>query len=163
MFLKSTKKAITLIEIVAVIIVLGVAVTTLINLLFEVTRRANFSEEVALANFYTQGLMEEIVSKRFDENACCSWTAVADLGASADGEDPADKTTFDDVDDFHGFSDIPQSSYARSVVVEYQELSTSTWQAASSPPTDFKKITVSVTKANGEAGTVEMESLVSGY
>ncbi|MBU2437380.1 MAG: type II secretion system GspH family protein, partial [Candidatus Omnitrophica bacterium] len=93
------KRAITLIEIIAVIVVLAIAIPTLSIMLVNASWSSARSEALADAAIYAQELMEEIKSKRFDENASSPWSST--LGVDS-AESSSDRTTFDDVDDFVG-------------------------------------------------------------
>lgn len=116
-------KGITLIEMVAVIVVLGISVPVLLTMWSDVAWRSSRSEAMADAMFYAQQLMEEIKSKTFDENTESPWSA--SLGPNGGESYP----NYDDVDDFNGYSDSPATNYSRSVVVDYIRLVGTAWQA----------------------------------
>ncbi|HDN85679.1 MAG: hypothetical protein DRP81_05035 [Candidatus Omnitrophota bacterium] len=62
-----SKKGITLIELIVVILILTIGISAMLGLLGETVRRVNVAEEIAIATFYAQEKMEEIKSKGFDE------------------------------------------------------------------------------------------------
>ncbi|MCD6228313.1 MAG: prepilin-type N-terminal cleavage/methylation domain-containing protein [Candidatus Omnitrophica bacterium] len=62
-----SKKGITLIELIVVILILAIGISAMLGLLGETVRRVNVAEEIAIATFYAQEKMEEIKSKGFDE------------------------------------------------------------------------------------------------
>ena len=62
-----SKKGITLIELIVVILILAIGISAISGLLGEIVRRVNVAEEIAIATFYAQEKMEEIKSKDFDE------------------------------------------------------------------------------------------------
>ena len=62
-----SKKGITLIELIVVILILTIGISAMLGLLGETVRRVNVAEEIAIATFYAQEKMEEIKSKDFDE------------------------------------------------------------------------------------------------
>ena len=62
-----SKKGITLIELIVVILILAIGISAILGLLGEIVRRVNVAEEIAIATFYAQEKMEEIKSKDFDE------------------------------------------------------------------------------------------------
>ncbi|GEM_PF-2459526 len=62
-----SKKGITLIELIVVILILAIGISAILGLLGETVRRVNVAEEIAIATFYAQEKMEEIKSKDFDE------------------------------------------------------------------------------------------------
>lgn len=146
------RRGLTLIEMVSIIVVLGLAIPILLTMWADVAWRSSRSEVVADAIFYTQQLMEEIKSKGFDSNSSSPWTNAINIGVDS-GEDRADKDTFDDVDDFvtlclPGYSNhptcdktctdtrvtVPANLYSRSVRVEYVYLDASrNWQPCATP------------------------------
>ena len=177
-FLKSFRKGVSLPELLAVIIVLSIAVPTLLSLLASVTERSSFSEEIATAGFYAQELMEEIRTKRYDEEISTRWTSSGNFGVDA-GENAGDRTTFDDVDDYvgctHATVTSPATGYSRSVTVEYVMLDVNDrWQPCGTPVNCidevdctscnhccYKRVTVSVVRNGGLAGPVNLELILS--
>jgi hypothetical protein len=119
----------------------------------DVAWRSSRSEVISDAIFYSQQLMEEIKSKRFDNRTSSPWTNSADLGVDT-GETRSDKNTFNDVDDFKtvclpgdsGYPTCdktctdtlvttPANRYIRSVIVEYVYLDASNdWQLCCTNP-----------------------------
>jgi len=163
------KKTLTLIELIVVIVILGLAIPVLMGLLTQANLNVLHSEFVGSANFYAEELMEEIILRRFDENESSPWSTSLGPDTSTLGidgstqENYTDHNNWDDVDDYNGYSDVPHKGYTRSVSVEYEQLNGTTWQAASSVPTDYKKITVSVSKTSGNMPAVRLVALVGGY
>lgn len=175
-----TSKGITLIEMIVVIVVLGIAIPPLLNMWADVSWRSSRSETLADASFYTQELMEEIKTKRFDEKTSGPWTNTSGFGATADGENSGNRSTFDDVDDFVNCADTtvinPASGYSRSVSVDYARLNafSNTWEGCGSqicqPSGDcaacneccYKRVTVSVSRAN-PAVDANMVTIVSAH
>jgi len=163
------RKSITLIEMIVVIVVLSLA----IPVLFGVFRQANLnvidSETIATSGFYAEELLEEIRLKRFDEHESPPWSNTLGPDNATTGidgstlEDSSDHKNWDDVDDYNGFSDNPATGYIRSVTVEYMELNANTWQPASSVPTDYKRVTVSVSRSDGIGIPVSLVFLAGGY
>lgn len=157
------KKAITLIEMIAVIVVLAIAIPTLSIMLVNASWSSARSEALADAAIYAQELVEDIKSEQFDENNSSPWSST--LGVDS-AESSSDRTTFDDVDDFVGCTDIsvttPATGFSRWASIDYVELSGTTWQAAASPPTDYKRITVTVSR-NGLVDNVSLVTIVANY
>ncbi|MCU0651193.1 MAG: hypothetical protein MUC52_03055 [Candidatus Omnitrophica bacterium] len=144
-------KGISIIEMVIAIVVVGLAIPPLARNWFDVTTRSIRSERSADAAFYGQELMEEIRTKRFDEEINPPWTTAAQFGAKRpDENDETTRAKFDDVDDFAGYNDT-LNGYRRWVAVNYANITASTWQSAAAE-TDFKRVAVSVTR-NGTAAT----------
>ena len=136
----------------------------------------NNNQEIAAATL-ARGLMEEIMSKKFDENNSSPWTAPANLGFDTGetrfGTPP--NGCFDDVDDYsnnyteptppltignqvmNGQGGTPNyTGFSRTVVVEYVNADMS----VSGTQTDFKRVTVTVTAA-GIVKTVLVEVIVN--
>lgn len=121
---------------------------------FLLGHRANrIGEYTALTAQLAKELLEEVQLRKFDQTqpdarpAYPSYSLSA-LGTDA-GENPADKKTFNDIDDFRGWTESPPTDplqralpglagYQRSVTVSYvkPDLSVST------TTTDFKRVTV---------------------
>ena len=113
---------------------------------------SNFNEAVLVAADLGQSLIEEIHSKAFDENTILGAVdATVDLTAPNllnhdSGEDYDESTTFDDVDDYNGFSrDYPDKlldNFTTSVKVYY--VNTSNPSTISSLRTFAKKVEVTI-------------------
>ena len=153
------KKAITLIEMVAIIAVVGLAIPPLMLMWQDLSYRSARATAISQATFYAQELMEEIKSKDFVDPDDPTNPALGPNGETY--------PNFDDVDDFNGCTDsrvtTPASGYARSVTIDYVSLNTGTdpdsWEASGSP-TDYKRITVSVSHRFGDSSLV---TIVSGF
>lgn len=164
------QKGLTIIELVVVIVVLGLAIPPLLTSWANIGWRFVRSESLADATFYAQELMEEIKSKRFDEKTVSPWTSSIDFGYDT-GENGNNKDTFNDADDFvttgtRSCTDplviAPATSYSRSVTVDYVTLSTNTWIPSASP-TNFKRVRVSVSHSRGLVKDVTLVTIVSAY
>jgi MSHA pilin protein MshD len=159
---KPNTKGITLIEMVIIISVLGVAIPGLLKNWADVSWRSVGSELLADATFYARGLLEEIQSKNFDEktapNPSWSTTLGADTGETS-------SSLFDDVDDFNGYSDLPGGGFTRTVAVAYILLSGSSWVDATpaQSPTDYKRVTVTVAHNNNFVKSIQLQTIVSYY
>lgn len=137
-------------------VIVSLAVVSLMTVLI-LAIKANYSSEAALvAGELAQELLEEVRLRKWDEGRAdarpgypaYSKTAPGDLGPDA-GETALSKTTFNDVDDFQGWSESPPqdpvgralsgfSRYKRTVTVQYVDSSL----AASGSATDYKLVTV---------------------
>lgn len=135
-------------------IVLSLALVALVPM-FILSMRANkASEKVAVATHLCQELLEEVRLHRWDEATPAPAVHIAAggaLGVDA-GETASDKRTFDDVDDFDGWTESPPqdpvmrplaafATYSRSVAVGYLNAS---FQPAGAP-TDLKRVSVCAT------------------
>lgn len=155
----------TLVEIIIAIALMAIALVPLtMSFSFTAGRSADAMIEVRLVEL-GQAYIEEILSKRFDENSApggappCSSvsTACGAIGAEA-GETRA---TFDDVDDYHGIDEMPpldslgnvRAGYDR-FRVEVEVAYASAAEVASyglDASTDLKKILVRVHPPVGTA------------
>ena len=89
----------TIIELVVVIVVLGLAIPPLLTSWANIGWRSVRSESLADATFYVQALMEEIKSKSFDENSSSPWSS--SLGPeSGESRTGTGASAYDDVDDY---------------------------------------------------------------
>lgn len=113
-------------------IVLSLALVSLMPLFVLSVRANKNAERVAVATHLATELLEEIRMRRFDEASPVPAKPVLNLsplGVDA-GESASDKATFDDVDDFSGWTEAPPSDplgrplaafkdYSRTVLVGY--------------------------------------------
>jgi MSHA pilin protein MshD len=150
----SQQRGFTLIELVAFIVVIGISVTA-IGIVFQhsVVRIQDpliHSQLVSMA----QSQLDETLSRRYDENtptggvpACGSLTPCAGIGLDA-GEVLTTVSTLDDVDDFNGYQDIPQTGYQRTISVVNAGADFGVTAAHA------KRITVTVTAPQGQSVSV---------
>ena len=172
-----SKKGFTLMEMLAVIVLMGAAIPPLLTMWADIAWRSGRTEAIADAQFYAQELMEEIKSKSFDERKINDtgprWSNPGEFGVFDGGESA--RADFDDVDDFSAYSDIPSSGYSRSVAVDYVRLSASNiWQncalACSNTITNcstcdqccYKRITVTVSRG-GMVNNISLTTIVSTH
>jgi len=116
--------------------------------------------------------MDEIKSKRFDENIFpAAVTPPGSLGLDS-GEAHTSRGKCDDVDDFNNLTQSPPKnidgslisgfeSFTRSVRVEYAVLNASNRWVSSSSATNYKRIVVTV--SHPEIANVVLETIVSYY
>ena len=158
----------TLIEMVAVIVLMGTAIPPLFTLWADIAWRSSRAEAIDDSTFYAQELMEEIKSKAYDENGASPWSP--NLGPNAESY-----PNYDDVDDFNGYSDTPASGYTRAAMVDYIMLSGTSWGScgavANCNGTNcstqctaccYKRITVTVSRG-GLASNISMNTIVSSH
>lgn len=177
-------KGITLIEMVAVIVVLGTSIPFLMTMWSDTTWRSARSEALVDGSFYAQQLMEEIKTKRFDENSASPWsgslgpdTSTVGLNGTAN-ETAIGRDNWDDVDDFNGYTGSPAAGYNFCVTVDYISLSGTTWSGTCSPNspttctkptctsanrTDYKRIIVRVWRTDNVLSDISLVTMVSGY
>jgi MSHA pilin protein MshD len=169
--LHSRRGGFTLIEIVMIIVVISIAIPALLIILGQGTRQSVDAELQVSATNVAQALMEEIKTKRWDENSPIPpGTYTTTLGPELPGE-PWDIThsNYDDVDDYHnlyansGNTDavtIGGVTYTRDVQVCYVQASDLN-TCVDSTTTDYKRIRVTATNPN--LGSVELVTLVTNY
>lgn len=145
------RRGFILVEASIAYIVLSLALVSLMPLFILSIRANKNAERVAVATQLATALMEELRMRRFDEASPVPPRAIANPGALGvdSGESAADKTTFDDVDDFNAWSEAVPSDplgrpltaftgYSRTVVVRYVDGTL----AAVGGPTHRKRATV---------------------
>ena len=111
--IKNNRRGINLIELVLVIVILSISIPPLIGMLADVTKRSTEAELYYKGIVAGRDLMEEILTKRFDEKTTKTGGSWSNIGS-----DPGD-TVYDDVDDYDGFVDDSVSGYRREVSVHY--------------------------------------------
>jgi prepilin-type N-terminal cleavage/methylation domain-containing protein len=170
------KRGMSLMELIAALVVAGIAIPALLTVWSTISWQAIRSEGTADASIYAQGLMEEIVSKQYDEQDESPWSST--LGR--DGESAANASAYNDVDDFINTADpritSPAPGYTRWASVEYViRNATNTWGACQAAPVCgtvndcstcneccYKRITVNVRK-NSLPVNVSLSMIVAGY
>jgi len=111
-----TTKSITLIELVIAIVVFAVAIPPLLGMVSDVVRKHTQGETVYKATVLGRDLLEEILTKRFDEKTTKTGGEWSTIGPDAGETDVSD---YDDVDDYDGLNEEPISGYTREVSVHY--------------------------------------------
>jgi len=148
-------RGMTLIELIVIIVVMGLAIPALIANLANITWRSAQSQAMGDSLSYARNLLEEIKAKDFsdpddpDNNT---------LGANADDVYP----NYNDVDDYNGYNDTPAAGFSRRAAVDYVNLSASQW-AGSASPTDFKRVNVTVSSNSRFTGNITLEYVASAY
>lgn len=154
------RAGISLIELVAVIVVIGVSIPALLTGWADISWRSVQAESLADATSYGQALMEEVLSRRFDEVNDPPWTAPAQFArARTDENDETSRQAYDDIDDYQGFNESLAGGYVRNVSVNYMNLSGSAWQQ-SAAVTDYKRVRVAVVRSGRAGANITLEALV---
>lgn len=151
--LRRDQRGITLIDLIVVIVIVGIALPPMIGLFIQQMRQSTFGVNVTRANHLASTLFEEIRSKRGDENAGAPSTALGpELGET--------RLTYDDVDDYHGLNESPPKDSLGNDVADSagfrQQVSVCYVAGADlntciGGVTLYKKITVTVTDPEGRA------------
>lgn len=158
-------KGFTLIELLVVITILGIVGGALALPLIQGMGSAYQAEQRLIALLLAQSLLEEIHSKCWDETEATPSPCTGKVFPSSLGPDPGEtRATFDDVDDFEGWTASPPqdargtpllqyAGYTRQVSVCYVDpgdLDTCLPTGTSS----YKRIQVTVTSPQGESVTL---------
>ncbi len=140
----SKQRGATLIEAIVFLVVIGVALTALLSVFNEKVVKSVDPVVRARALEVAQAQLDEILSRKFDQNtptggipACDTSGAVACLGIGAD-------TAYDDVGDYHGFTDTSDALYPVSVAV------VSAGADLGLPSVQARRITVTVGMPGGD-------------
>lgn len=164
------QRGFNLIEVVIGLVLLSLALLYITNVLSGFSRQSVDPIQQVRAAELGHALLNEILGKAFDENSNSGGSALrcsdqaggpacsATMGPDGSESDPDD---FDDVDDYHGFSDTDQlldsavsyqsiyANYSLAVSVAYDNNPEN--DATSDHIYAYKLITVTVTTPNGEA------------
>lgn len=135
-------RGVTLLELVAAIVIMALAIPVLLRVHADVGIKSIRAEAISMATFYAEQMLEEIKTRRFDENTSSPWSAT--LGPESGETYP---TGFDDIDDFNGRVDTPATVYRRTVTVDYVVLNGANW-VHSAASTNFKRVVVSVSRTD---------------
>jgi len=163
MTIESTQRGVSLIEMLVAIVVFGLAIPPLTRSWYDVTTMSTRAEAMADAGAAAAWLMEDITARRFDEDLNPPWTPKASFGAKR--PDEADETnwdTYDDVDDFDGYTTTDTDGFTRMVEVAYATLNGSQWEACTTE-TDFKRVTVRVSRPRMGVVNVTMTTIIGRY
>lgn len=164
------KKGFSLIEIIMIIVVVSIAIPALLILIGGEAGRGVEPELRITATNVAQQLMDEIMTKCWDETATTAANCGGTVSYSNLGSDSGDT---DDIDDYIGVSSITVGgiSYSRSVqvcYVPYNDLKISTCPTQGAPPgtdgTDYKRIAVTVTAPSTNWGSsVVLTTVMTNY
>lgn len=92
----------TLIELVASIVLIGITLTLLFTMIFPAVRQGSIPLVQTRATQFAQAIMDDIISKRYDEQTAVGGGICSPCSASL-GADSGETTrgSFDDVDDYN--------------------------------------------------------------
>jgi Tfp pilus assembly protein PilV len=145
------RRGFLLIEASTATLVLSLALVTLIPVFILALRSARQMEQITAGTQLSSQLMEEVCLRKWDTATPRPPIYIAGKTAlgTDQGETASDKRTFDDVDDFNGWTESPPrdpmmnpmpdfAAYTRSVTVKYVNADLS----AASGLTDYKYVSV---------------------
>ena len=164
------QKGFTLVEIIVGMVVLAIAITLLTVIIFPQAQRSVEPVLQARAASLGQALLEEIVSKAFDEQSDrfggqlrCSEAGAPPCSTQLGPEPSETRATYNDVDDYHGLNTIENAVganladyYAGFDVLVQVCYSSPTGTCIASPTTEqmrFKRVEVTVTTPTRQAFT----------
>lgn len=167
------RRALTLVDVVVALAVLAIAIPTLLTVTAQIAQRSVRSSTTLRSTRAGQELMEDLLSVAFDELAAAdangNWSTTLGPDIATKGRDGvanesvSNKATFDDVDDFNGFSETLTGAYPgfrRSVTVAYvrpPDLNTPLTVPNPAPAgwtPSYKRVVVTVTPPVGQAVTL---------
>lgn len=150
----SGREGYLLVEASITIVVLATALVAIIVVLALCAKSTTNSEAALTSGQLAGGLMEEIRLRRWDEKTAMDGGRIKSPSAIGDdnGESAGDKTTFDDIDDFHGWTESPPkdplgqpktefAQYTSSVTVIYVTSTLAPFSGGGTKP-DYKRIGV---------------------
>lgn len=143
-----------------VIVVLAVGLPVILMMLGQDVRQGVYAEARVVSAQNAQALMEEIRSRRWDENAVAPPYSIP-LGPEAGEVRTACSglpNAYDDVDDYNGYAETC-SGYSVAVQVCY--VNSANLNACVGGPTDFKMIRLTVT--HQLSGTTELTTMMSNH
>ncbi len=154
----TTSRGMTLIETVLAMVVLGMLLGSVAQGVALSIRMQRSTAERVRGEILATDLLELIIALPYGEP-----DGSVTIGVDA-GESPADRATFDDIDDFHGWVEttplradgLPRSDlhgWERSVSVVWGTLGNT--QAAAIGETGLKKVSVTVTHLGKKVATVD--------
>lgn len=155
-------RGVTLVEAVASIIVLSIAIPPLVSLFTEVAAHDAHHTQQSVAVTYADALMEEVVSKAFEDPG---------EATGSFGTEEGSRAAFDDIDDFDGLSNSPPeridgtslsdySGFTRSVAVDnVTAADPDPATPAADGTTEFKRIRVTVAWTGAGGGEFTITTL----
>ncbi len=143
-------QGVTLIELLVFMTVTSIIVVSIVSIYRQTIVSGNHSLINNQLLSLAQSQLEEITARKYDENspddgtACDRVIPCAGIGLES-GENIRSPQSFDDIDDFDGYTDEPLSGFTRRVTVTYSGTSFGVSQQHA------KRISVSVTASNGDS------------
>jgi len=156
-------KGISLIETVIAIVIVSIAVTGILTVFYNNSIKGTKPALELKAIELGQGLMDEIMFKRWDENTPLGGGAIPLSLANIGREGETKREDFDDLDDYDGYSDGTSSEplkdsrgveltgftgFSRSVSIAFVK---PTGASGSINVNNYKQITITVTIPTGES------------
>lgn len=149
--MQRTRRGITLMETVLSVLLVGGVLAATLQVVGPTARATQLAGDEALAIYLADELLQEIDAQPYEDPATLANTIGTEAGESA----PGNRSSFDDVDDYHGWSGNVQNAvgvamtglsgtWTRSVTVVFVPLGAP--NGSSLTDTGVKRVTVSVSK-----------------
>lgn len=149
----------SLVETILTIVIISISLVVLISAWGQSAKHSGDPFWHAKAAYLGQAYIEEIITKRFDENtplgghpACTSSSCSSTLGIDklSDGITDETRSLFDDVDDYHGLNETPSENALGIIRPEYNNYQVSVGVVYAGaelgrPARTVKRINVTVT------------------
>ena len=164
MMTTNSRRGASLLEVMSAIIMLGIAIPPLIGLFTQVGHQSVDQIYQDAAVVYAEALLEEIVSKEFED---------PQLGQGSFGREEKSRIFYDDIDDYDSMSNSPPvhrdgtqldelSGFTRTVVVEnVSSLAPNAVKPMADGSTNLKRIKVVVGWTAGRGGELQLSTLRS--
>lgn len=157
---RPSEQGLSLVEVMVALLIVTPILIMVIGVFFRNVQGVTESWEETWGTAAGQRLMGNVCRMRWDEQTPFGGTVVVPSPIGIDGAETTNPATFDDIDDWNGFSapDPLNNRYTRSVRVEFVTVNTGTGEVtAVAGPTDYKRITVTVSGPGGK--TIEISTL----
>ncbi len=132
-------------ELVAIIIVMGIAVSTLMSFLSETTRRVRFSENEVSAAFSAEQVMESVITQGYSNISNYSR-----FSQFLPGWDNYSNVTTN-VTEYRQKTANASDGFTKSVVVRYCNVSVNQWNTTDNAADLYKMVNVTVSKSGSKA------------
>ncbi len=161
---RTRTSGLSLIELTVAIVIVAIAAPPMTALIYNVMTQGTQTDKRTAASALAKGLMEEILSKAFEDPLLAPGSFGTEEGTRAD---------YDDIDDYDGLSQSPPadslgspltqfSAFRSQVLVENVTPEDVNGLAAADGSTNFKRVTVTVSWDNA-AGLVRLVGLASNF
>lgn len=107
---RTSRAGATLVEAITAVLVLGIAIPPIAGLLREVAAREPGRLHRTMGVLYAESLLEEIVSKSYED---------PDEPAGSFGTEEGSRAQYDDLDDYDGYSESPLTRFDGTVLGDY--------------------------------------------
>lgn len=142
------KRGVSVVELILATVVLTVGLIPTVSMFINM-RKGIEDREMEIHDLLSgQDLIELIKTKKWDEQSpgLNSYTPTKSSIGLDSGESLSNVSQLDDIDDFNGYTDSPMPYLQRTVSVNYVNCPINGAVSDSVSPTDFKKVSVTITR-----------------